>query len=44
MSCGLVAVDVSVHQANAARVGAGVLSAEVVVAKVLGRAVVPVYR
>ena len=35
MSCGLVAVDTSVHETNAARIGSAVLSAQVVVPKVL---------
>lgn len=43
MSCGLVAVDTFVHQTNAARIGAAVLSAQVV-PKVLGLAFVPLYR
>ena len=44
MSCGLVAVGTSVHQTNAARIGAAVMSAQVVVPKVLVWAFVPVYR
>ena len=36
MSCGLEAVDTSVHQTNAARIGSAVLSAQVVVPKDLG--------
>ena len=36
MSCGLVAVGTSVHETDAARIGAAVLSAQVVVPKVLG--------
>ena len=36
MSCGLVAVDTSVHETNAARIDSPVLSAQVVVPKVLG--------
>jgi hypothetical protein len=36
MSCGLVAVDTSVHETNAGRLDAAVLSAQVVVPMVLG--------
>jgi hypothetical protein len=48
-SCGLVAVDTSmhhtpVHPANAARIDDAELSAQVVVPKVLGPAFVPLYR
>lgn len=40
----LVTVDTSVHEKNAARIGAAGMSAQVAVPKVLGRAFVPVYR
>jgi len=39
MSCGLMTVDTSSHQKNAARIGAAVMSAQVVVPKVLGSGV-----
>jgi len=40
----LVAVDNSMHEKNAVRIGAAGMSAQLVVPKALGRAFVPVYR